>query len=228
MSISACAAVQRETPLKERVELALALGRIGDPRVVDDLSDPAAWVEVAAGTYRVGDRKLAEEIEKEYSWWKNAALPDETIRFEQPFRLSKYPVTNGQFARFVAAGGYDNQSLWHEAGWKWREENERSRTRTLAGREVERSDAAGGRRVVVGGGRLLPLGRLPAADGTRVGSRRARAAGLGVSLGRRLARGDLQLGRSRSGSDDAGGHLPAFRGRVRRARHGRECLGVVR
>jgi len=116
-------AVQRETPLNERVELALALGRVGDPRVVDDLSDPAAWVEVEAGMYRVGDQKLAEEFEKEYSS-RNRALGDETIRFEQPFRLSKYPVTNGLFARFVAAGGYDNRSLWHDNGWKWREQNE--------------------------------------------------------------------------------------------------------
>ncbi len=115
-------AVQRETPLKERVELALALGRIGDPRVVDDWGDPAAWVEVAAGTYRVGDRKLAEEVEK--SWGKNATLPEETIRFEQPFWLSKYPVTNGQFTRFVAAGGYGNRALWHDEGWEWRKQNE--------------------------------------------------------------------------------------------------------
>lgn len=115
------AAIQQDVELKARVELTRMLGRIGDPRVVDDLSDPAAWAEVAAGTYRVGDQKLAKEIEN--SWGKDAVLPDATIHFEQPFRLSKYPVTNLPFARFVAAGGYDKKSLWHDDGWKWREAN---------------------------------------------------------------------------------------------------------
>jgi formylglycine-generating enzyme required for sulfatase activity len=71
----------------------------------------------------VSDRKPAEEVEKEHSS-KDHALPDKTIRFKQPFRLSKYLVTNGQFGRFVAAGGYSDRSLWHEAGWRWREENQ--------------------------------------------------------------------------------------------------------
>ena len=68
-------AVQRETPLKERVELALALGRVGDPRVVDNLSDADAWVEVEKGKYQVGDKKLAKEIAKEFSWWKTLVFP---------------------------------------------------------------------------------------------------------------------------------------------------------
>lgn len=116
-------AVERESPLKERVELGLALGRIGDPRVVDDLSDPAAWVTVDSGAYKVGDKMLAQEIEKEFSLWENAALPDKTFQVKTPFELSKYPVTNGQFARFWESGGYGIQSLWHPSGWRWREEN---------------------------------------------------------------------------------------------------------
>jgi len=68
-------------------------------------------------------RLLTEQIQKEYSWWKNACLPVESISFARPFQLSKYSVTNGQFARFVSAGGYGDQSQWHAAGWRWREEN---------------------------------------------------------------------------------------------------------
>ncbi len=110
-------AVQRDTPLKERAELALALGRIGDPRVVDDLSDPAAFVDVAAGTYRVGD----ESIKKKFG--DVASLTPEVFAITSPFLLSRFPVTNGQFARFVNAGGYDNRSLWDAVGWKWREQS---------------------------------------------------------------------------------------------------------
>jgi len=34
--------------------------------------------------------------------------------------MGKYPVTNHQFARFIAAGGYDRREYWSEAGWDWR------------------------------------------------------------------------------------------------------------
>nr|XP_039262070.1 ergothioneine biosynthesis protein 1-like [Styela clava] len=36
------------------------------------------------------------------------------------FEASKYPVTNGQFLKFVEAGGYDDQTLWSKCGWKWK------------------------------------------------------------------------------------------------------------
>jgi formylglycine-generating enzyme required for sulfatase activity len=29
-------------------------------------------------------------------------------------------VTNGQYARFIGAGGYDEQGYWTKAGWAWR------------------------------------------------------------------------------------------------------------
>ncbi|MEK6258115.1 MAG: SUMF1/EgtB/PvdO family nonheme iron enzyme [Planctomycetota bacterium] len=116
------AAIDQEIEPKSRAELARLLGRIGDPRVADDVRDPAAFVEVAAGTYRAGDQTLTEEHKTNYSSG-NWVLPDETIRFDQPFQLSKYPVTNGQFLRFVEAGGYDDPRLWHPDGWKWRLED---------------------------------------------------------------------------------------------------------
>jgi iron(II)-dependent oxidoreductase len=34
-----------------------------------------------------------------------------------PFRIDRLPVTNAEFAEFVAAGGYDDPQFWHPAGW---------------------------------------------------------------------------------------------------------------
>ena len=34
-----------------------------------------------------------------------------------PFAISRYPVTNSEFASFVAAGGYLNPSWWTDEGW---------------------------------------------------------------------------------------------------------------
>jgi formylglycine-generating enzyme required for sulfatase activity len=67
---------------------------------------------------------LEIEMEEKYSWGKNACLPEGTVSFEYPFQLTKYPVTNGQFRRFWEAGGYGDDSFWHQAGWRWREKNE--------------------------------------------------------------------------------------------------------
>lgn len=39
-----------------------------------------------------------------------------------PFRIGAWAVTNGEYAAFIADGGYDTRSLWSQAGWKHREE----------------------------------------------------------------------------------------------------------
>ena len=39
-----------------------------------------------------------------------------------PFRIDAAPVTNAQFAAFVASGGYDDPAWWTERGWSWRQE----------------------------------------------------------------------------------------------------------
>ena len=37
------------------------------------------------------------------------------------FAIDKYKVTNEQYLRFMAAGGYENRAFWSEEGWKWKE-----------------------------------------------------------------------------------------------------------
>ena len=39
-----------------------------------------------------------------------------------PFRIACAPVTNEEFAAFVADGGYRQQALWSHQGWRWREQ----------------------------------------------------------------------------------------------------------
>ena len=36
------------------------------------------------------------------------------------FAIDQYPVTNGQFLKFMEAGGYADKSLWSEADWDWK------------------------------------------------------------------------------------------------------------
>jgi formylglycine-generating enzyme required for sulfatase activity len=74
----------------------LLLGRLGWRP-----NDLERFVEIPAGTFLYGLKK--EKIEISYRYW-----------------VSKYPVTNAQFARFVQAGGYTKREFWSKSGWDWR------------------------------------------------------------------------------------------------------------
>jgi len=72
------------------------LGKLGwQPEDLD------AFVEIPAGKFLYGEEQEACEI-------------------AQPYGIGKYPVTNAQYARFVAAGGYENPDYWSAEGWAWR------------------------------------------------------------------------------------------------------------
>ncbi|PYS77996.1 MAG: ergothioneine biosynthesis protein EgtB [Acidobacteria bacterium] len=37
------------------------------------------------------------------------------------FRIARVPVTNEEYARFIAEGGYERREFWTEEGWQWKE-----------------------------------------------------------------------------------------------------------
>ena len=105
-----------------RIEVGEALGRTEDPR----LRPENLRVRLAGGRFLMGAQK------------RNAGKPgfdpdaddDEVpVRWVElsPFHIGRYPVTVGEFARFLDAGkrGYMNQGWWSEEGWKWREDQGR-------------------------------------------------------------------------------------------------------
>jgi len=87
----------RLTP-RERAEAGAVLSMIGDPRNFD------AWVDVPAGEFRMGSSDgvpLAFDNEK----------PQHVV-YVDAFRISKYPVTTGQYARFVEMTGHRPPPHW--------------------------------------------------------------------------------------------------------------------
>ncbi|MFM7869032.1 MAG: SUMF1/EgtB/PvdO family nonheme iron enzyme, partial [Planctomycetaceae bacterium] len=54
---------------------------------------------VPAGDYRLGEKK------------------DRKFLLSQPVQISRYPVTNAEFWKFVEAGGYEQQAYW-KSGWE--------------------------------------------------------------------------------------------------------------
>ena len=68
------------------------------------LADPGAMIRFQGGTVELG-----------------GAEPDGPSRRIEvpPFWMDVLPVTNGEYATFMAAGGYMDAGLWSEAGWMW-------------------------------------------------------------------------------------------------------------
>jgi iron(II)-dependent oxidoreductase len=63
--------------------------------------------------------------------WRLGASPQDGFVYDNekwahtvelaPFRIAQAPVTNLEFAVFVAEGGYRRSELWSDSGWAWRE-----------------------------------------------------------------------------------------------------------
>lgn len=70
-------------------------------------------VEIPGGTFMLGARPEEGFVFDNEKWAHPVSIP--------PFRIARAPVTNAEFAEFVADGGYRRQPLWSQAGWRWRQ-----------------------------------------------------------------------------------------------------------
>jgi len=55
--------------------------------------------------------------------WVEVEIPNPKSQTPRQIYVGRYPVTNCQFARFIAAGGYENPEYWGgegSAAWRWR------------------------------------------------------------------------------------------------------------
>lgn len=71
------------------------------------------WVEVHQGHYRVGAREEPAAYDNE--------LPPQAVRLSS-YRIARRPVSQAEFLGFLVAGGYQERTLWSDAGWSWRQE----------------------------------------------------------------------------------------------------------
>ena len=108
---------------------AAATGPAGTP-VVSPNRDPGTartdahgvkQVWVPGGTFTMGADKQAATRP---SWAAKEALsegPAHEVRLSRGYWIDTTEVTVGAFAAFKAAGGYDDQTLWSQDGWRWRQ-----------------------------------------------------------------------------------------------------------
>ena len=74
------------------------------------------FVDVPGGTFMMGATKDAPFL------FDNEKFAHE-VKIA-PFSIARAPVTNGEFAEFVLAGGYAEEKYWCETGRRWRESHE--------------------------------------------------------------------------------------------------------
>jgi formylglycine-generating enzyme required for sulfatase activity/DNA-binding winged helix-turn-helix (wHTH) protein len=82
-----------EVALRVRIAAGDALGWLGDPRIGE-------MAVIPVGEFTMGKGLECHQV----------SLPE--------YQIGRYPVTNAEFAWFVAAGGYENKSIWTKAGWE--------------------------------------------------------------------------------------------------------------
>jgi iron(II)-dependent oxidoreductase len=83
----------------------------------------------AEGDVDVGGGPLTGDVEVPGGVYMLGAAPEAPFAFDnekwahpgdvQTFRIARAPVTNGEFAEFVEAGGYRNERWWDERGLEW-------------------------------------------------------------------------------------------------------------
>jgi formylglycine-generating enzyme required for sulfatase activity len=105
-----------EADLRSRIEAGLALGALGDPRFEERegphgkvLVPPTA--AIAGGAYPMGEDAAFEHL----GYRIEAHRPRHTVDV-RPFRIGVFPVTNGEWARFMESGGYEDPRWWDTVG----------------------------------------------------------------------------------------------------------------
>ena len=73
----------------------------------------AGAVEVPGGTFTLGAAPGTPFVFDNEKWGHPVQL--------QPFKIARTAVSEGEFAAFVDAGGYERREFWEEEGWTWRE-----------------------------------------------------------------------------------------------------------
>ena len=128
-------------PVVERALAGNMLAKLGDPRpgvgLREDGLPDIRWRKVPEGKFVMGSGQRGIDVAKAYIeksnlsdddksllvGWLEEETPQHTL-FLSEFQMSCYPITNGQYQRFIEEGGYTEkyQKYWTTEGWSWKEQ----------------------------------------------------------------------------------------------------------
>lgn len=108
----------RNIPVQVRIEAADALAQVGDPRLKEGDSKTGPMVEIPGGRFWMGAQKESAEgrnFDQDAGRYGRDESPVHEVELS-PYQISKYPVTVGQYQRFMEEGGYENEIYWKTGG----------------------------------------------------------------------------------------------------------------
>jgi formylglycine-generating enzyme required for sulfatase activity/class 3 adenylate cyclase len=114
-----------EADLRARIAASLILGDLGDPRFERAVGPSGEYllpsmVDVPGGVYPIGDDETITWDNRGTPFTTTAHVPAHHLEIPA-FRIGQFPVTNAEWACFMAAGGYDDERWWDtEDGRRWR------------------------------------------------------------------------------------------------------------
>lgn len=102
--------------LRDRISCGYAAGDLGDPRLATHSRHGCTYhlppfVKVASGEYPIGSDDAIRWTVRDREVMTTAHIPAHTVAITS-FWIGAFPVTNAEWARFVAAGGYEDDRWW--------------------------------------------------------------------------------------------------------------------
>jgi hypothetical protein len=109
-------AAYRNVPVQVRIEAADALAQVGDPRFEKYNPRTGPMVDIPGGKFWMGAQK---ENRKKPNFDQNTYDDESPVHQVDisPYRISKYPITVGQYRRFMEDGGYEDKRYWEAGGF---------------------------------------------------------------------------------------------------------------
>ena len=101
---------QHDETILQTLQLTPGLYRERLPALPDGRMVESDMVDVPAGPYTIGSDSH-EPYDNEH--------PSHQAELAA-FRIDRFPVSNGEYIRFIADGGYEREELWSTDGWEWK------------------------------------------------------------------------------------------------------------
>ncbi len=109
-----------EVSIETAIEAAEAIGQAGDPRFEKDQLEEN-WVEIPAGEFWMGAQK---RYDAEPNFDAEAFGVESPVHrvYLDAYQIGRYPVSVGEYRRFIEAGGYQDEAHWPGGEFgKWTE-----------------------------------------------------------------------------------------------------------
>ncbi len=123
----------RDKPVISRKQFAVPYGDVLKLNGVGQKYEPERsveekWIRVDGGTFQLGSNQGVVETFEGFRWDNEIGHSKQTV---PAFVVANHAVSVGEFAHFIAAGGYRQEDLWQPKDWAWIQREKRMHPSSL-------------------------------------------------------------------------------------------------